>query len=60
MWLGRKWSTKEKKEICEKHLKESPGWVIGTIMKELNLLDKIAPTESLDAYRDRRKTALAY
>jgi hypothetical protein len=49
-----------KKGMCEKYLKEPPGWILGTIMRELNLSYKIAPIESLDVYHDHWETTVAY
>jgi hypothetical protein len=49
-----------KKEAREKYLKVPLGWILGTIMRELNLSDKITATESMDVYHDRREMALAY
>jgi hypothetical protein len=49
-----------KKEAREKYWKVPLGWILGTIMRELNLSDKITATESMDVYHDRREMALTY
>jgi hypothetical protein len=44
----------------EKYLKEPPDWILGTIMRELNLSNTNAATESLDVYHDCREMTLVY
>jgi hypothetical protein len=48
-----------KQQICEKHLKEPPSWIIGTIKRELNLSD-ITGNPSLDELHDHHDTVLVY
>jgi hypothetical protein len=47
------------KKMCENFLNELPDWILGTIMKELNLSNTIRSL-LLDELRDRRDTALTY
>jgi hypothetical protein len=47
------------KKMCEKSLNELPDWILGTIMKELNLSNTIRSL-LLDELRDRGDTALMY
>jgi hypothetical protein len=49
----------KKKEMREKYLKEPPGWIIGTIKRELNLSD-LTWNSLLDELHDRHDTTLAY
>jgi hypothetical protein len=44
--VGMKMVYERKKEINKKYLKDPPGWILGTIMRVLNLLDTIAAIES--------------
>jgi hypothetical protein len=48
----------KKKEMREKYLKMSPGWILGTIKKELNLY--AFDGDMLEDLQDRTKTTLAY
>jgi hypothetical protein len=48
-----------KQQMCEKHLKEPPSWINGTIKRELNLLD-LTGNPSLDELQERHDTMLAY
>jgi hypothetical protein len=34
--LGKRMVYEKKKKMCEKYLKMPPGWILGTIKKELN------------------------
>jgi hypothetical protein len=45
---------KRKQQMREKHLKVPPGWILGTIKRELNLFEH---DETLDDLHDK---ALAY
>jgi hypothetical protein len=46
-----------KQQMREKHLKVSPGWIIGAIKRELNLFEH---DETLDDLHDEHDKALAY
>jgi hypothetical protein len=35
--FGKRMVYEKKKEMCEKYLKMPPGWILGTIKRELNL-----------------------
>jgi hypothetical protein len=48
----------EKKEMQEKCLKMPPGWILGTIKRELNLYT--SGSDTLEDLQDRHETALAY
>jgi hypothetical protein len=48
----------KKKEIREKYLKMPPGWILGTIKKELNLY--AFDDDMLEDLQDHTKTTLAY
>jgi hypothetical protein len=48
----------KKSEIREKYLKMPPGWILGTIKRELNLYAYGGNT--LEDLQDCTKTALAY
>jgi hypothetical protein len=48
----------KKKKMCEKYLKMPPGWILGTIKRELNLYEYSGDT--LEDLQDRTDTALAY
>jgi hypothetical protein len=39
--LDKRMIYERKKEMCEKYLKEPPGWILGIIKRELNLSDLI-------------------
>jgi hypothetical protein len=43
----------------EKYLKEQPGWILGTIKRELNLFE-LKGNEMLEELHDRHDTILAY
>jgi hypothetical protein len=45
--------------MCEKHLKQSPHWILGTIKRELNLF-KLSGNETLDDLHRQHDTALVY
>jgi hypothetical protein len=47
------------KKMHKKYLNEPPGWILCTIMKELNL-SNIIGSPSLDELRDHRDTTSAY
>ena len=57
--LGKRMVYEKKKEMREKYLKEPPGWIIGTIKRELNLSD-ITGNPSVEELHDRHDTALTY
>jgi hypothetical protein len=48
----------KKKEICEKYLKMPPGWILGTIKRELNLY--ASGGDTLEDLQNHSKMALAY
>jgi hypothetical protein len=48
----------KKKVIREKYLKMPPGWILGTIKRELNLY--VSSSDTLEDLQDRTVTALAY
>jgi hypothetical protein len=48
----------KKKEMREKYLKISPGWILGTIKRELNLY--ASSGDMLEDLHDRTEMALAY
>jgi hypothetical protein len=48
----------KKKEMREKYLKMPPGWVLGTIKRELNFYASGGDTS--EDLQDRHETALAY
>jgi hypothetical protein len=43
----------------EKYLKEPPGWILGTIKRELNLFDLLG-NETLEDLQDHHDMALSY
>jgi hypothetical protein len=43
--------------MCEKHLKVSPSWILGTIKREFNLFEH---DETLDDLHDEHDKALMY
>jgi hypothetical protein len=47
-----------KKEMREKYLKMPPGWILGTIKRELNLY--AFGGDTLEDLQDRTEMALAY
>jgi hypothetical protein len=47
-----------KKEMREKYLKMPPGWILGTIKRELNLY--ASGGDTLEDLHDRTEMALAY
>jgi hypothetical protein len=48
---------KRKQQICKKHLKVPPGWILGIIKRELNLFEHDG---TLDNFHDEHDKALAY
>jgi hypothetical protein len=48
----------KKKEIRKKYLKMSPGWILGTIKRELNLY--VSDGDTLEDLQDRTEMTLAY
>jgi hypothetical protein len=50
---------KKKKEMHEKYLNEPPGWILGTIKRELNL-SEFKGDEGLEELNDCHNTALTY
>jgi hypothetical protein len=48
-----------KQQMREKHLKQPPHWILGTIKREFNLF-KICNNETLDDLHRRHDTTLAY
>jgi hypothetical protein len=48
-----------KQQIREKHLKQPPRWILGTIKRELNLF-KLCGNKMLDDLHHQHDTALAY
>jgi hypothetical protein len=56
--LGKKMVYEKKKEMREKYLKISPGWILGTIKRELNLY--ASSGDMLEDLHDRTEMALAY
>jgi hypothetical protein len=48
----------KKKEIRKKYLKMPPGWILGTIKRELNLY--ASGGDILEDLQDHTKMALAY
>jgi hypothetical protein len=48
---------KRKQQMCEKYLKVPPGWILGTIQRELNLFEHDA---TLDDLHDEHNKTLAY
>jgi hypothetical protein len=57
--LGKRMVYERKQQMSNKHLKEPPSWIIGTIKRELNL-SNLTGNPSLDELHDRHDTALAY
>jgi hypothetical protein len=55
--LGRRMMLERKQQMCEKYLKVSPNWILGTIKRELNLCEH---DETLDDLHDEHDKALAY
>jgi hypothetical protein len=56
--LGKRMVYEKKSKIREKYLKMPPGWILGTIKRELNLYAYGGNT--LEDLQDCTKTALAY
>jgi hypothetical protein len=57
--LGKRMVYERKQQMGEKHLKEPSSCIIGTIKRELNLLD-LTGSASLDELHNHHDTALAY
>jgi hypothetical protein len=47
----------KKQQMCEKHLKVSPCWILGTIKRELHLFEH---DETLNYLHDEHDKTLAY
>jgi hypothetical protein len=58
MKLGKRMVYEKKKEMREKYLKMPPGWILGTIKRELNLY--AYDGDMLEDLHDCTETALAY
>jgi hypothetical protein len=56
--LGKRMVYEKKKEMRGKYLKMPPAWILGTIKRELNLLESDRGT--LEDVQDRNETALTY
>jgi hypothetical protein len=56
--LDKRMVYEKKKEIREKYLKMPPGWIHGTIKRELNLY--ASDDDTLEDLSDCTETALAY
>jgi hypothetical protein len=56
--LGKK-MVFEKKKIREKYLNEPPGWILGTIKRELNLLE-LCSNKTVGDLHDQHDTTLTY
>jgi hypothetical protein len=56
--LSKRMVYEKKKEIWEKHLKMLPGWIVGTICRELNLY--ASDGDTTEDSQDHHETALAY
>jgi hypothetical protein len=54
--FGKRMMYARKQEIRKKHLKVSPGWILGTIKRELNASD----SDMLEDWQDHHETALTY
>jgi hypothetical protein len=57
--LGKMMVYERKQQMREKHLKQPPRWILGTIKRELNLF-KLNGNETLDDLHRQHDTALAY
>jgi hypothetical protein len=57
--LGKRMIYEKKKEMHEKYLNEPPGWILGTIKRELNL-SEFKGDEGLEELNDCHNTALTY
>jgi hypothetical protein len=55
--LGRRMMYERKQQMREKYLKVTPGWILGTIKRELNLCEH---AETLDDLHDEHDKALVY
>jgi hypothetical protein len=55
--FGKRMMYERKQQMRLKHLKVPPGWILGTIKRELNLCEH---DETLDDLHDERDQALAY
>jgi hypothetical protein len=56
--LGKRMVYEKKKQMRKKYLKMPPGWILGTIKRELNLY--ASGGDTLEDLQDRTKTTLAY
>jgi hypothetical protein len=56
--LGKRMVYEKKKQMRNKYLKMPPGWILGTIKRELNLY--ASGGDTLEDLQDRTKTTLAY
>jgi hypothetical protein len=57
--LGKRMVYERKQQMHEKHLKQPPHWILGTIKRELNLF-KLSGNETLDDLHRQYDTALTY
>jgi hypothetical protein len=57
--LGKMMVYERKQQMREKHLKQPPRWILGTIKRELNLF-KLSGNETLDDLHRQHDTALVY
>jgi hypothetical protein len=57
--LDKRMVYERKQQMREKHLKEPPSCIIGTIKRELNLSD-LTGSASLDELHNHHDTALSY
>jgi hypothetical protein len=55
--LGRRMMYERKQQMCEKHLKVPPDWILRTIKRELNLCEHAG---TLDDLHDEHDKTLAY
>jgi hypothetical protein len=55
--LGKRIMYERKQQMCQKHLKVPPSWILGTINRELNLCEHDG---TLDNLHDDHDKALAY
>jgi hypothetical protein len=55
--LGKRIMYERKQQMCQKHLKVPPSWILGTINRELNLCEHDGTLDNLHNDHDK---ALAY
>jgi hypothetical protein len=56
--LTREWFMKRRGKYVKKYLKEPPGWILGTIKRELNLFE-LCGNEMADDLHDQHNITLA-